>query len=49
MKKRRTLYRTVMFYALKNKIDPDSIRIDFVGIMPVAGKHRFWWVRGVSI
>lgn len=47
--KRRTLKRTAYMYVNKHKIDPDMMRIDFVGIMPKPeGGHRVWHVRGVE-
>lgn len=48
--KRRALKRTTFMYVNKNKIDPDIMRIDFIGIMPKAEwGHRVWHVRGVGI
>lgn len=48
--KRRALRRTAFMYIHKNKIDPDMIRIDFIGIMPnTHGGHRVWHVRGVAV
>lgn len=48
--KRRALKRTAFMYVNKNKIDPDIMRIDFIGIMPKAEwGHRVWHVRGVGI
>jgi hypothetical protein len=37
-------------YVHKYKIDPDMMRIDFVGIMPKSEwGHKVWWVRGVGV
>lgn len=48
--KRRALRRTAYMYVHKNKIDPDMMRIDFVGIMPRSEwGHRVWHVRGVEV
>jgi len=48
--KRRAMKRTAMLYISKHKIDLESIRIDFIGIMPnVAGWHRVWHVRGIDL
>jgi putative endonuclease len=48
--KRRALKRTAYMYIHKNKVDPDMIRIDFIGIMPRAEwGHRVWHVRGVGV
>jgi putative endonuclease len=48
--KRRALKRTAFMYVNKNKIDPDIMRIDFIGIMPKAEwGHRVWHVRGVEV
>jgi putative endonuclease len=45
--KRRALRRTAFMYVHKMKIDPDMIRIDFIGIMPnTEWGHRVWHVRG---
>lgn len=48
--KRRALKRTAYMYVNKNKIDPDTMRIDFIGLMPRAEwGHRVWHVKGVGI
>jgi putative endonuclease len=48
--KRRALKRTAFMYVHKYKIDPDMMRIDFVGIMPKSEwGHKVWWVRGVGV
>lgn len=49
--KRRAFRRTVMHYLMKNKINPEMIRVDFIGIMPkLSGEgHRVWWMRGVEV
>lgn len=48
--KRRALKRTAFMYVHKHKIDPDMIRIDFIGIMPkTEWGHKVWYVRGVEI
>jgi putative endonuclease len=48
--KRRALRRTAYMYIRKHKVDPDMIRIDFIGIMPRAEwGHRVWHVRGVGV
>jgi len=48
--KRRALKRTAYMYVNKYKIDPDMMRIDFVGIMPRdEWGHRVWHVRGVGV
>ena len=50
MMKRRALRRAAFVYVNKNKIDPDYIRIDFIGIMPKGeGGHTIWHVRGVEV
>jgi putative endonuclease len=47
--KRRVLKRTLFMYIHKHKIDPDMIRIDFIGIMPKPEwGHRVWHVKGVD-
>lgn len=49
--KRKAMKRTVLYYVMKNKIDPEMIRIDFIGIMPKPDwvGHRVWHVRGVEV
>jgi putative endonuclease len=48
--KRRALKRTAYMYIHKHKVDPDMIRIDFIGIMPrTEWWHRIWHVRGVGV
>ncbi|MBP9812226.1 YraN family protein [Candidatus Gracilibacteria bacterium] len=50
--KRRALFRTSSFYREKHRIDPDTIRYDFIGIMPKKDGtigHRLWHVEGVEI
>lgn len=49
--KRRALRRTAFLYVHKHKIDPDLMRIDFVGIMNKKDGtgYRLWHVEGVSI
>jgi putative endonuclease len=48
--KRRALRRTAFMYVHKYKIDPDMMRIDFIGIMPKSEwGHKVWWVRGVGV
>jgi putative endonuclease len=48
--KRRALKRTAFMYIHKNKIDPDMMRIDFIGIMPnTEGGKRVWHIRGVEV
>jgi putative endonuclease len=50
MMKRRSLKRTVFLYIHKNKIDPESIRVDFIWIMPKdKWGHRVWHVRWVEV
>jgi putative endonuclease len=48
--KRRALRRTAYMYIHKHKVDPDMIRIDFIGVMPrTEWGHRIWHVRGVGV
>lgn len=49
--KRKAMKRTVLYYTMKNKIDPEMIRIDFIGIMPKLEweGHRVWHVRWVEV
>lgn len=50
--KRKAMKRTVLHYIMKNKIDPEKIRIDFIGIMPksdISEGHRVWHIRGVEL
>lgn len=48
--KKRALKRTIMLYLLKNKIDIESIQVDFIGIMPnTEWGHRIWHVKGMEI
>ncbi len=48
--KRRAMKRTIMLYINKHKIDPEQVRIDFIGIMPNEWwGHRVWHVRGVEV
>ncbi len=48
--KRKALKRTAFFYVHKHKIDPEYIRIDFIGIMPDAnGKNEIWHIEWVEV
>ena len=45
--KRRALRRTAFFYTQKHGINPDNLRIDFLGIMPKKDStpgYRLWHV-----
>ncbi len=49
-RKRKTLERTVYSYIHKYRMNPEKIRIDFIGIIPkkdgTAG-YRLWHVKGI--
>ncbi len=50
--KRRTLRRTAYFYTQKHGINPDSMRIDFIGIMPKKDGtrgYRLWHMEWVDV
>ena len=48
--KKRTLKRVILIYMAKRKIDPEKVRVDFIGLMPNATcGHRVWHVRGLEI
>lgn len=32
--KKRTLRRAILMYITKHKIDPEKVRVDFIGLMP---------------
>ena len=34
--KKRTLKRAILIYIAKHKIDPEKVRVDFIGLMPNA-------------
>jgi putative endonuclease len=50
--KRRALRRTAFLYVSKHGIDPDMMRIDFIGLMPKKDGtigHHLWHVEWVEI
>ena len=50
--KRKALRRGIMYYVMKNSLDVDCIRFDFIGLMPkkdgTAG-HRLWHGIGIEL
>ena len=48
--KRRAMKRTIMYYLMKHSLSEESIRVDFIGLMPrPSWGHRVWHVKGVEV
>ncbi len=47
--KRRALKRTIFAYIHKHNIDPEIIRVDFIGILGTPSNHEIFHVEGVEI
>lgn len=49
IEKRRALRRTIFAYIHAYKIDPDAIRVDFIGILGTQPNHEIFHEEGVEI
>ncbi len=50
--KRRAMKRTILYYLMKHRIPEESIRVDFIGLMPKKDGtigHRLWHVKWVEV